>query len=194
MASFRKLYHWSLQQAEKPYAAWLLFFMAFVEPWLFPMPPDTFLIPMCLARKVNAFKLAAFATAGSVLGALVGYAVGALAMATLGQWVVTTYHLENAFEHFHHAFNRYGALIILAKGLTPIPFILVTIASGVTHLNLAVFVVSCVITRGARFFLEATLLHHYGDPIRVFLEKHLTWIGLAVLALIVGGFWFVVRA
>ena len=131
MASFRKLYHWALQQAEKPYAAWLLFSLAFIEPWLFPLPPDTLLIPMCLARKVNAFRLATMATAGSVAGALVGYGVGALAMATLGQWVISTYHLENAFDHFHHAFNRYGALIILAKGLTPIPFILVTIASGV---------------------------------------------------------------
>lgn len=193
MPSFRKIYHWALQQAEKPYAAWLLFTLAFVEPWLFPLPPDTFLIPMCLARRVHAYKLAIFATAGSVLGALVGYGVGALAMATVGKWVMTTYGLEGAFNHFHHAFNRYGMWIILAKGLTPIPFILVTIASGVAHLNLAVFIISCTITRGARFFLEATLLHHYGDPIRVHLERHLNWIALAVLVAVGAGFWFVLR-
>jgi membrane protein YqaA with SNARE-associated domain len=123
----------------------------------------------------------------------VGYAVGALAMATVGQWIVSTYHLENGFEHFHHAFNRYGMWIILAKGLTPIPFILVTIASGVAHLNIFVFIISATITRGTRFFLEAILLHHFGDPIRVFLEKYLTVVALAVLVAIGAGFWIVLR-
>lgn len=189
----RSLYHWALRQAENPRAAWLLFTLAFIEPWLLPIPPDTLLIPMAIAQRQRAFQLAAFATAGSVLGGLVGYAVGALAMATVGQWVITTYHLENGFEHFHHAFNRYGMWIILAKGLTPIPFILVTIASGVAHLNIFVFLISATITRGVRFFIEATLLYYYGEPIRIFIEKYLTLVALAVLAVIVAGFWIVLR-
>ncbi len=193
MPNLRSLYHWALRQAEKPHAPWLLFALAFVEPWLFPLPPDILLIPMAMAKRVNAYRLAAVATLGSVLGGLVGYGIGALAMATIGQWIISTYSMEGAFEHFHHAFNRYGMWIILAKGLTPIPFILVTVASGVAHLNLAVFIVSAAITRGTRFFIEAVLIHHFGEPIRTFIEKYLTWVALAVLAAIGFGFWIVLR-
>lgn len=193
MAGLRTLYNWVLKQVENPKAAWLLFTMAFIEPWLLPIPPDTLLIPMAIAQRQRAFRLAGVATVGSVLGGLVGYAVGALAMATIGQWVVETYHLENAFDHFRHAFNRYGMWIILAKGLTPIPFILVTIASGVAHLNIFIFLITATITRGMRFFLEALLIHYFGEPIRVFIEKYLTLVALAVLAAIVAGFWIVLR-
>jgi membrane protein YqaA with SNARE-associated domain len=193
MSAFHGLYNWAIRQAEKPYAAWMLFFLALVEPCIFPLPPDTLLIPMLIAQRARAFRLAAVATIGSVTGGLIGYGIGALAMATVGQWVVTTYHLEGAFDHFHRGFNRYGVWIILAKGLTPIPFILVTIASGVAHLNVLVFLVSATITRASRFFLEAVLIHHYGEPIRTFIERYLTLIGLGVLALLVFGFWIVLR-
>jgi len=193
MPGLRSLYNWSLKQAERPHAAWLLFALAFVEPWLFPLPPDTLLIPMAMAQRKHAFKLAGMATAGSVMGGVVGYGIGALAMATIGQWIVSTYHLEAGFEHFHNAFNRYGMWIILAKGLTPIPFILVAVASGVAHLNLLIFVFSATLTRGTRFFLEALLIYRFGEPIRTFIERYLTWVALAVLAVIVAGFWVVLR-
>jgi membrane protein YqaA with SNARE-associated domain len=191
MKSLRSLYNWALRQAEKPHALWLLFALAFIEPWLFPLPPDTLLIPMALAKRTRAFKIAAVATVGSVCGGMVGYGIGALAMATIGQWIISTYHLENAFLHFHNAFNRYGMWIILAKGLTPIPFILVTVASGMAHLNILVFLISATITRGARFFLEATLIHHFGEPIRTFVEKYLNWVALAFLVVLLFGFWIV---
>jgi membrane protein YqaA with SNARE-associated domain len=151
------------------------------------------LIPMAIARRDRAWRLAAIGTVGSVLGGLIGYAIGAWAMHSVGQAIVETYHLEKGFEHFEYAFHRYGMWIILAKGLTPIPFILVTIASGVAGLNLAVFIVSCTITRGARFFLEAWLIHKFGAPIQTFIERHLPWIALAVLLAIIAGFWFVLR-
>jgi membrane protein YqaA with SNARE-associated domain len=114
-------------------------------------------------------------------------------MATLGQWIVDTYHLQNAFQTFHDQFNKYGVAIILAKGLTPIPFKLVTIASGAAGLNLGAFVLAAAVTRGARFFFVSWLIRRYGAPIQKFIEKYLTWVALAVLAAIVFGFWLVLH-
>ena len=193
MPGLRSLYNWVLKQAEKPHAVWLLFALAFFEPWLLPIPPDILLIPMAMAQRARAFRLAAVTTIGSVAGGLIGYGIGALAMATIGEWIISTYHLENGFAHFHNAFNRYGMWIILAKGLTPIPFILVAVASGVAHLNILVFLVSATITRGARFFLEGLLIYFFGEPIRVFIERYLTLVALAVLAAICFGFWIVLH-
>lgn len=193
MSPIRSLYHWALRQAEKPYATWLLFFIAMIEPCLLPVPPDTLLLPMCIARRDKAYKFAAIATAGSVTGALIGYGIGSLAMATVGHWIVTTYGLQDKFEHFREAFHHYGVWIILLKGLTPIPFILVTVVSGMVHLNLIVFFISATITRGARFFLEAALIHRYGDPVRHFIEKYLNWVALGALAIILFGFWIILR-
>ena len=115
------------------------------------------------------------------------------AMATIGAWIVETYHLQSAFHMFEEGFRRWGMWIILAKGLTPIPFILVSVASGMSHFNLAVFIVSASITRGARFFLEAFLIRRFGQPVQNFIERYMTWIGLGVLALIVGAVWLVVH-
>jgi len=189
----RALYDWVLRQAEKPYAAWILFALATAEASIFPLPPDVLLLPMAIARRDKAWRLAAVCTTGSVLGGLIGYGIGALAMATIVQWIVNTYHLQNAFQTFHDQFNKWGVWIILAKGLTPIPFKLVTIASGVAGLNLVAFFLACIITRGVRFFLIAGLVRQFGEPIRTFIEKYLNWIALGVLLAIVAGFWFVLR-
>ncbi|MDR3423563.1 MAG: DedA family protein [Alphaproteobacteria bacterium] len=188
---FRAIYDWVLRQAEKPYAEWILFAMAVAEASVFPLPPDILLLPMAIARRDKAWRFALVCTVGSVLGGLIGYAIGAFAMATLGQWVVNTYHLQAAFQTFHDGFNKWGVLIILAKGLTPIPFKLVTIASGVAGLNLGAFVLAAIATRGLRFFVIAALVRKFGAPIRDFIEKYLTWVALGVLAAIAGGFWVV---
>ena len=193
MSVFRPLYDWALRQAEKPYAQALLFLVAVIEPCLIPIPPDTLLIPMSIARRDRAYRFAAITTVGSVTGGVIGYGVGALAMATIGAWIVETYHLQSAFHMFEEGFRRWGMWIILAKGLTPIPFILVSVASGMSHFNLAVFIVSASITRGARFFLEAFLIRRFGQPVQNFIERYMTWIGLGVLALIVGAVWLVVH-
>jgi membrane protein YqaA with SNARE-associated domain len=189
----RRLYDWVLKQAEKPYAEWILFLMALAEASVFPLPPDILLLPMTIAQPKKAWRLAAICTLGSVIGGLIGYSIGALLMETLGDWIVRTYHLQNAFQTFHDEFNRWGVLIIVAKGLTPIPFKLVTIASGVAGLNIVAFVLASIVTRGARFFLIAALIRKFGEPIRTFIEKYLTWITLAVLIAILGGFWLVLR-
>ena len=189
----RSLYNWVLRQAEKPYAEWILFAVAMVEASVFPLPPDILLLPMVAKRRDKAWHLALVCTAGSVLGGLIGYSIGYFAMETLGQWVVNTYHLQHAFQVFHDEFNKWGVLIILAKGLTPIPFKLVTIASGAAGLNLGAFVLAAAATRGLRFFVIAALVRKYGEPILVFIEKYLTWVALGVLVAIIGGFWVVLR-
>lgn len=191
MSALRPLYDWTLRQAEKPYAAWILFTVALAEASVFPLPPDVLLLPMALAQRDKSYRFAMICTAGSVLGGFIGYGIGAFAMATLGQWIVTTYHLETAFQHFHDEFNKWGVYVILAKGLTPIPFKLVTIASGVAGLNLVAFGLASFLTRGVRFFLVAFLVRRFGFPIRVFIERYMTWVALGFLVAIILGFWLV---
>ena len=189
----RQSYDWVLRQADKTYAEAILFFMALAEASFFPLPPDILLLPMAIAKRDKAWQFAAICTAGSVIGGLIGYGIGAFAMATLGQWIVDTYHLQAAFQSFHDGFNKWGVAIILAKGLTPIPFKLVTIASGVAGLNFGAFVLACAATRGLRFFVIAALVRKFGEPIKTFIEKYLTWVALGILAAIIGGFWLVLR-
>ncbi|MFA5041540.1 MAG: hypothetical protein WC464_07905 [Bdellovibrionales bacterium] len=187
----RACYDWVLRQAEKPYAEWILFAIALAEASFFPLPPDILLLPLAIADRAKAWRFAAVCTAGSVVGGLIGYAIGAFAMATLGQWIVDTYHLEAAFQTFQEGFIKWGVAIILVKGLTPIPFKLVTIASGVAGLDIGLFVLACAATRGARFFIIAALVRKFGEPIKLFIEKYLTWVSLGVLAAIIFGFWIV---
>ena len=191
MSPIRSLYDWTLRQAEGPFAVAVLFIVAFAESSFFPLPPDFFLLPMALAKREKAYRYALVCTVGSVLGGLLGYAIGAVFYATVGQWIINTYHLQEAFQHFHDQFNEWGVWIILAKGLTPIPFKLVTIASGVAQLNLLYFVLAATATRAVRFYFVAFLVRRYGAPIKNFIEKYLTWVALGVLAVIVFGFWVV---
>jgi membrane protein YqaA with SNARE-associated domain len=193
MSPIRSTYDWILKQAEGPAASAVLFALAFAESSFFPIPPDVMLLPMAIANRERAYRFALICTVGSVLGGLLGYAIGAFLYDSIGLWIIDTYHLQAGFQRFHDQFNEWGVWIILAKGLTPIPFKLVTIASGVARLNLVSFVLAAAATRGARFFLVAFLVRRYGAPIRVFVEKHLTWVALGILAAIVLGFWVVLR-
>lgn len=193
MSVMRPLYDWCLRQAEKRYATWILFGISFLEASVFPIPPDVMLLPMAIAKPDKAFRFALVMTIGSITGGLLGYAIGAMAMATLGQWIVDTYHLQHAFETFQKGFNEWGVWIIVGKGLTPIPFKIVTIASGVAHFPLIPFVLAAAATRGARFFAEAWALRRYGEAARVFMERYLDWIFLGLLVVIVLGFWLVLR-
>jgi len=191
MSPIRSLYDWTLRQAEGPYATYVLFAIAFAESSFFPIPPDVILLPMALAAREKAWRYALICTVGSVIGGLVGYAIGALLYESVGQWIINTYHLQAGFDRFHEEFNKWGVYIILAKGLTPIPFKLVTIASGVAALPLLPFFLACIATRAARFYLVAGLVRKFGAPIRTFVEKYLNWVALGVLVAIVFGFWLV---
>lgn len=188
-STVRKFYDYLIRQSEGPYASIVLFIVAFAESSFFPVPPDVMLLPMALACREKAYKYAFICTAGSVIGGLFGYAIGAFFYATLGQWIIDTYHLADAFQRFHDEFNKWGIWIIIGKGFTPIPFKLVTIASGLAGLNIVAFVLSSIVTRAGRFYLVAFLAKRFGLPIKTFIEKHLPWVLLGILALIVFGFW-----
>jgi len=189
MSVVRTCYDWIIKQAEGPYASVVLFSVAFAESSFFPLPPDILLLPMALAERQRAWRYALICTLGSVLGGMLGYAIGAWLYDSVGQWIIATYHLEEGFRHFQEGFQHWGVWIILGKGLTPIPFKLVTIASGVARLDFLSFILAAAATRAFRFFIVAWLAKAFGEPIRAFVEKYLTWVALGILALIVFGFW-----
>ena len=162
--------------------------VSFAESSFFPIPPDVMLVPMILANRQKAFTIALVCTICSVLGGLLGYAIGYYFFQTIGAWVVETYGLQAALVKFREEFARYGTWVILIKGLTPIPFKLVTIASGAAHFDLFTFVWASIVTRGLRFFLVAALLWKFGEPIRAFIEKRLTLVTSLFVIALVGGF------
>jgi len=184
----RRLYEKTMRLAEGPNALLALVLVSFAESSFFPIPPDALLIPMVLAQRERAFKLAAWCTGASVVGGIVGYAIGALLYDTVGKWIIDFYGYGQNMEAFRATYAEWGAWIILIKGLTPIPFKLVTIASGFAGYDFWLFVLLSCITRGIRFFLEATLLHIYGEPIRDFLERRLELVTAGFAAVIVSGF------
>jgi membrane protein YqaA with SNARE-associated domain len=183
----RRIYDWCIDAAHKPYALWVLGAVAFAESSFFPVPPDLMLLPMSLARPQRAWLYAGVCTATSVLGGVLGYAIGALLYDSVGQWLINFYGLGSKVEAFRAGYAHYGAWIILLKGLTPIPYKLVTITSGFANYNLGLFVLLSLISRGARFFLVAILLNRYGEWIREKIEKRLgLWVALFAGVLVLG--------
>jgi len=184
----KKMYDWIMREAASKRAKQSLFAVAFAESSFFPIPPDVMLIPMVLADPKQWLKLVGIATLGSVLGGLLGYAIGYFLLDTVGQWIIGLYGLGGKLAHFQEQFAEHGVMIILLKGLTPIPYKLVTIASGIAHFPLVPFILASIVTRAGRFALVAGLLRLMGDKARVFIEKYLTWILLAVFVLVIAGF------
>ncbi|HEY0234777.1 MAG TPA: YqaA family protein [Afipia sp.] len=184
----RKIYDWCIAAAEKPYAIWLLGAVSFAESSFFPVPPDVMLIPMSLARPQRAWLYALVCTVTSVAGGLLGYAIGSLLYDSVGQLVIQLYGYGDKVEAFRSSYAQYGAWIILLKGLTPIPYKIVTITSGFANYNIWLFVLFSIIARGGRFFVVAILLNRYGETIRHYIEKHLTLFVLIGLAVLIGGF------
>lgn len=183
----RKLYDRVFALARSRHATPALAVVSFAESSFFPIPPDVMLCPMILARPERAYFYAGVCTAASVLGGILGYAIGYF-LNDVGLWVLSLMGHADGLEHFKSWFADWGLWVILIKGLTPIPFKLVTIASGLAGYDLFWFVVLCIITRGARFFLIAALINRFGEPIRGFIEQRLGLVmGLFAVAL-VGGF------
>jgi membrane protein YqaA with SNARE-associated domain len=188
---FKRLYEWTLRLAEKPRATWALGTISFAESSFFPIPPDVILVPMSLARPDKAWFYAGLCTVTSVLGGLVGYAIGALLYDSLGAWIINAYGYGDKVDEFRAMYAQWGAWIILLKGLTPIPYKLVTITSGFAGYDLLWFTVLSIITRGARFYLLAGLLSRFGEPIKRLMDEHFALMMIAILAAIVGGFYLV---
>ena len=188
----RRIYDWCVAAADKPYALWVLAAVSFAESSFFPVPPDIMLLPMSLARPKRAWLFASLCTVASVAGGVVGYAIGALLYDSLGQWLINLYGLGGKVEAFRASYAEWGAWIIIGKGLTPIPYKLVTITSGFAGYNLGLFILCSIVARGGRFFAVAILLNRYGDTIRAEIEKRLgMWVALAAAVLVAG---FVVAA
>ena len=185
---FRALYDWTLRLANHRHAVRSLAIVSFCESSFFPIPPDVVLVPVILQHRTRAYRIAAICTIASVLGGMLGYAIGYFLFDTVGKWVIDLYGLQDKATAFQASFAQYGAVIILLKGLTPIPFKLVTIASGLAKFNFALFVITATITRAFRFFLIAFLLKRYGQPVQDFIEKRLTLIGTLLVLALVGGF------
>ena len=184
----RRMYDWVLSWANSAYGTVALFLVSFAESSFFPIPPDPLLLALAVGRKERSLFYGAVCTVGSVLGGLFGYWIGAVAMDSVGQWIVDTYSLQGAFDNLQGTFEEYSFLAILAAAVTPIPYKVFTIAAGACALPLTPFVVASVAGRGFRFMLEAVLIFFYGPPIRAFIERYFDRIAWLFLGLLVIGF------
>lgn len=193
-AMLRRIYDWCIDAAHKRYATWIMGSVSFAESSFFPVPPDVMLIPMSLARPERAWFYAVLCTLTSVAGGIAGYAIGALLYDSVGQWLIQLYGYGDKVEAFRAGYAQYGALIILLKGLTPIPYKLVTITSGFAGYDIWLFILFSLIARGGRFFIVAILLNRYGTAIRAAIERRLGfWVAVGT-ALLVLGFVIALRA
>jgi membrane protein YqaA with SNARE-associated domain len=187
-AMLRRLYDRVLALAGSPRAGLWLAVVSFVESSFFPIPPDALLIPMVLARPDRAWRLAFVCTVASVAGGALGYLIGYALFDVLAEPILRAYHYQDAFAAFQAKYAEWGLWVILIKGLTPIPYKIVTIASGAARFNFPLFMLASATTRGVRFFAVAALLRRYGEPVRIFIEKRLTLVTTALLVGIGGGF------
>lgn len=184
----KRLYDRMIETASGPNAIWALIAVAFAESSFFPLPPDIFLIPMMLARPRDAWRLAAICTIASVVGGMLGYAIGYWGFDLIGRPILEFYHAMDKYDALKAGFDRWGVWIIIIKGMTPIPYKLVTIASGVAHFDLIAFIGASIVSRSLRFFLLAALLWWFGPAVRDFIEKRLMLVTTAFAVCLVGGF------
>jgi membrane protein YqaA with SNARE-associated domain len=184
----RNVYDWMMRTARHERAGSALFWVAFVESSVFPIPPDVMLVPMVIAERAKAWWYATIATVGSVIGGAAGYAIGYFLLETVGKPILEFYGVANRFGEFQSWFNEWGVLILLAKGMTPFPYKVLTITAGATHMNLPAFMLASIGARAMRFFLVAGLLYWFGEPIRDFIERRLTLVTTVFVVVLIGGF------
>ncbi len=184
----RKLYDWVFRLAEHKRATWALGAVSFAESSVFPIPPDTLLIPMVLANRKKWIFYAFICLVASILGAYLGYFIGAFLYESIGKSILAFYGKEDAFQGIVEWYNKWGGWGVLLAAVTPFPYKVLTIFSGATGLDLFTFTIVSIIGRGFRFFLVAWLLYVVGDPIREFIEKRLGLMFTIAMVLLVGGF------
>ena len=184
----QRTYDWTMHQSTRPHAVWILAAIAFIESSVFPIPPDVLLIPMVLAVRGSAWRFAAVCTIASVLGGTLGYAIGYFLFETVGKPMLDFYGYAAKFAEFQDRYNEWGAWIVFIAGVTPFPYKVITIASGVTKLDLTTFTLASVLARGLRFFIVAGLLYWLGPPVRAFIEKRLGLMFTLFVVLLLGGF------
>ena len=184
----KRMYDWMMGLAGSRRAPTALFWVSFAESSFFPIPPDVMLIPMVLKDRAKAWRYAALATVASVIGGAFGYFIGYALLETIGMPVINFYGLGQKFSQATAWFNEWGVPILIVKGMTPIPYKLLTITAGAAKMNLLAFMAASVIARAMRFFLVAGLLYWFGEPVRDFIERRLTLVTTVGAVLLVGGF------
>ena len=184
----RRLYDWTMGLAGHRRAMPALGFVSFIESSIFPIPPDVMIIPMVMAERAKTWRIALCATVFSVLGGALGYLIGYGLYESIGRPILELYGQSDRFAEFQETYNELGWWLVIGAGVTPFPYKVITIASGVTGLDFVTFMLASVIGRAGRFFLVAALLWAFGPPIRRFIEKHLGLVTLAFFVLLVGGF------
>jgi membrane protein YqaA with SNARE-associated domain len=184
----RRLYDKTMSLADHPRALWWLAAVAFIESSVFPIPPDVLMIPMILARPSRAWLIALVALVASVLGGMLGYAIGAFAYDSIGQPILAAMGKADAMAEFNTRFNDFGFWAVLGAGVTPFPYKVITIMSGWTGMPFATFVATSVLARALRFFVVAGLLRAFGEPVREFVERRLGLMFTLFMILLIGGF------
>lgn len=187
MGWLKSLYDWTLRQAERPRALWMLFAMSFAESSFFPIPPDTLLAPIVLARRAWWWVAATVCTVGSVLGGIFGYLLGKFAFDTIGKPLLALLGREDGLSAFEQSFNAFGWQIVFLAGFTPLPYKVFTIASGVFEVALPVFIGASIASRGGRFFLVAIVVALFGPVAKPLIEKYFGWFTLFAGVLVVAG-------
>ena len=184
----RRLYDWMMSMAGDARAPWALAFVSFIESSVFPIPPDVMLIPMVLSNRDKAWHYATIATIASVLGGVLGYAIGYYLYDAVGLPILKFYGREGALDGFIQFVHDYGVPAVIIKGMTPIPYKVVTIAAGMAKMNLPAFIGASIIARALRFYLVAGLLYFFGEPIRSFIERRLGLVTTIFVVTLVAGF------
>ncbi len=192
MNFLKRTYNWTLAKAQHKNAKWYLSLISFAESSFFPIPPDILLIPMALASKAKALFYAFICTLFSVIGGILGYAIGYFFFNSVGIYIVEFYHLENSFSVFEDYYREFGILIVLGAGITPFPYKFITIASGVFGLNIFLFIIVSFIGRGLRFYLIAILLYFFGEKIKLIIDKYFNFLTIVFFILLVGSV-FIIR-
>lgn len=187
-ALVKATYDYMINLASRPNAMYFLFAVSFIESSFFPIPPDVMLIPMVLATPSKAWRIATVTTIASVLGGAFGYAIGVFFFDLIARPILTFYGYMHQFDVFKEYYHEWGAWIVFGAGVTPFPYKVITIASGVVHLDFVVFMLASVVARGFRFYLVAWLLKKFGEPMKDYIEKNLGMLSILFMALLIGGF------
>ncbi|MFC1843180.1 YqaA family protein [Thermodesulfobacteriota bacterium] len=185
---FRQLYDRSLLWVQSPSGIWALFFLAVAESSFFPIPPDVFLIVMCISVPRKSFRYAAVCAAGSVIGGVIGYGLGLGFMDTIGVKILDWYGLQDKYEVVQNLYRQYDALAVGAAGFTPLPYKLFTITAGAFKINFVTFILVSLLSRSARFFLVAAFIFKFGAPVRKFIERYFNLLSILFFILLIGGF------
>ena len=195
MNIIKRLYDWMLSWGDSRWGALALFLFAFAESSFFPIPPDVLLIALCLGAVARSFRIAAICTAGSILGAMMGYAIGYFAWQNgAGEYTALAHFFFNhvfsveAFEKVGALYDQYNFWIVFTAGFTPLPYKIFTITGGLFHINFVMFIIASIVSRGLRFFLIAGLIWKFGAPIKSFIDKYFNLLAIAFTVLLVGSF------